>query len=140
MKKSYGMNIGTSSVMLIFFVLCLVSFAALTLSSALADRSLTEKSEEKTSGYYEACNIAEERLCEIDEELSDAYESGMSRAEYFKKFGNTVNFNVAISDTRSLYVELEVVYPVKDKEGYYNISTWQEISSGLDENTTEIIE
>ena len=131
MNKNYGMNIGTSSVMLIFFVLCLVSFAALTLSSALADRSLTEKSEEKTSGYYEACNIAEERLAEIDEELSGAYKSGMTRAKYFEKFGNTINFNVTISDTRSLYVELEVLYPEDEGEVFYKISTWQETSSKL---------
>ncbi|MCR5784143.1 MAG: hypothetical protein K6G40_00680 [Eubacterium sp.] len=138
LKKNYGMNIGTSSVMLIFFVLCLVSFAALTLSSALADKTMTDKSEEKTTGYYEACSIAEERLCDIDKELSAAYESGMDKDEYFEEFGDTVNFTVAISDTRSLYVELEILYPENDGESFYEITTWQEKSGELEGGTTII--
>ena len=38
-KKFYGMNVGSASMLLIFVVLCLVSFAALSLVIASADKS-----------------------------------------------------------------------------------------------------
>lgn len=135
-SKNYTMNIGTSSVLLIFFVLCLVSFAALSLSSALADQKLTNRSQEKTTSYYQACSIAEGKLSEIDAELSEAYLSGMSENEYYDRFGHSMHFNVTISDTQSLYVELDVNYPVNDGDAYYSVATWQEVTQELTDDST----
>ena len=51
-KQFFGMNIGSASMMLIFVILCLVSFAALSIVSANADRRLSRKIAERTSAYY----------------------------------------------------------------------------------------
>ena len=42
-KKSFPMNIGLSSILLIFVVLCLVSFSILSIVSANADKKLSLK-------------------------------------------------------------------------------------------------
>lgn len=38
-KKQFGMNIGSASILLVFVILCLVSFAVLSIVSANADSS-----------------------------------------------------------------------------------------------------
>ena len=136
-SKNYTMNIGTSSVLLIFFVLCLVSFAALSLSSALADKKLTNRSEEKTTSYYQACSIAADRLSEIDNELKEAYDKGMSETEYYDKFGHTINFSITISDSQSLYIELDVNYPANTGDTYYTVATWQDVAQQIEDDTDE---
>ena len=40
-KKQFGMNIGSASILLVFVILCLVSFAVLSIVSANADSSIT---------------------------------------------------------------------------------------------------
>ena len=58
-------NIGTSFLLVIFIVLCMVIFAALSLSSALKDYEYSKKSAQRTNAYYEACNQAEEIFAQI---------------------------------------------------------------------------
>ena len=75
MKKKQGMSIsiGSSTMLLIFVVISLVSFSVLSLSSAITDRKFTDKIKQKNLTYYNACNLAEEKIAEIDAMLAEAY-------------------------------------------------------------------
>ena len=128
-RTNFGMSIGTSSILLIFIVLCLVSFAALTLSSAVADQKLTQRSQEKTTAYYEACSVAEQKLASLDQDFAALYATGISQEEYYERLGETQSFTVAISDSQSLYIEIAICYPETDDDSYYEITSWQEITS-----------
>ena len=55
-KKQFGMNIGSASILLVFVILCLVSFAVLSIVSANADSKLSARVLERTTAYYAACN------------------------------------------------------------------------------------
>ena len=57
-KKQFGMNIGSASILLVFVILCLVSFAVLSIVSANADSRLSTRVLERTTAYYDACNQA----------------------------------------------------------------------------------
>ncbi|MGL6294020.1 hypothetical protein, partial [Eubacterium aggregans] len=60
MKKGFQMmNVGTSSFLVIFTVLALVTFAVLSVSSTNADKQLSDKVLESTTAYYQAENQAE---------------------------------------------------------------------------------
>ena len=59
-------NGGVSLFLLTFIILCLVSFAALSIVSARADARLTEKYRQQTEYYYGARNEAQEYLQELD--------------------------------------------------------------------------
>ena len=61
-KKNFPMNIGLSSILLIFVVLCLVSFSILSIVSANADKKLSLKVLNRSIAYYNACNEAETTL------------------------------------------------------------------------------
>ena len=59
-KKQFGMNIGSASILLVFVILCLVSFAVLSIVSANADSRLSTRVLERTTAYYDACNQADD--------------------------------------------------------------------------------
>lgn len=67
-------NIGASSLLVIFLILCLVTFAILTLTSAKSDADFAEKLAYHKTNYYAACNTAESTLDEIDAILADAWQ------------------------------------------------------------------
>jgi len=65
-EKKRNANIGTSSLILIFIVLCLVTFGLLSLSNAKSDWNLAEKNKFAVSAYYEADARGEEFLAMVD--------------------------------------------------------------------------
>lgn len=67
-------NIGASSLLVIFLILCLVTFAILTLTSAKSDADFAEKLAYHKTNYYAACNTAESTLDGIDAILADAWQ------------------------------------------------------------------
>lgn len=127
-QKNYGVNIGSSSILLIFVLLCLVSFAALSIVSANADSKLNNKVIVRTTAYYNACNLAESSIADIDHTLSELYASGISEDAYFNQVGHTISYAVPISDTQSLNVDLTIQYPKKSGETFYSITSWQVIT------------
>lgn len=67
-------NIGASSLLVIFLILCLVTFAILTLTSAKSDADFAEKLAHHKMNYYTAYNTAESTLDKIDAVLADAWQ------------------------------------------------------------------
>lgn len=68
-QQSYFVNIGSSSLLVIFLVLCLVTFAILSISSARSDYSFSERMAAHKQSYYEASEMAETVVGEIDDIL-----------------------------------------------------------------------
>ena len=69
-QQSSFVNIGSSSLLIIFLVLCLVTFAILSISSASSDHSFSEKLAERKTQYYDASSQASYVLNEIDAKLA----------------------------------------------------------------------
>lgn len=127
-KHSFGINIGSASILLIFVLLCLISFAALSIVSANADSKLTAKVLERTNAYYEACNEAETSLAEIDKTLIRVYLASESADDYFASVGHSKSFNVSVSDLQTLVVQIEILYPTRDADTFYRITKWQVVT------------
>lgn len=127
MKRRVGsnLNIGTSSLLLIFIVLSLVSFAVLSLSSALTDKKMIDQTMQRSTDYYNACNIAEKKLAEINNSLVTAYSDNSLT-------NGTHDFEVTISDEQKLCISLETHKP--DAQGYcYTITSWKVINESIPE-------
>ena len=90
-------NIGASSLLVIFLILCLVTFAILTLTSAKSDADFAEKLAHHKTNYYAACNTAESTLDEIDAVLADAWQ--LSDTDTSK--------NSTSSGTAAVFTEIE---------------------------------
>ena len=146
-------NIGASSLLVIFLILCLVTFAILTLTSAKSDADFAEKLAHHKTNYYAACNTAESTLDKIDAVLADAWQlSDTDTAAVFTEIETQltaldsreqlqlsmdftqsepiISYAVAIDDKQNLCVTLTLTAAPAKGETYYRISQWQVQSSG----------
>lgn len=129
-KKTNGVNIGSSSILLIFVILCLVSFAALSIVSANADYKLGQKILTRTIAYYDACSLAEQSIAEIDHTLWNIYASSSDEENYFATVGHEKSYLIPISDLQNLSIELEILYPQNPQDTCYRIQRWQVVNTG----------
>ncbi len=149
-----GMNVGSSSILVTFVLLCLVTFAALSFVSANSDYKLSLQAAKRTQSYYEANMLAETKLSNIHSVLSDIYKNTSTENEYFEavilSFCNDefvscisednssfLKYEIPVSDNQRLSVILTLNYPETDNSIYYTIKSWQSISSYSDEDLYE---
>ena len=83
-KQAPFVNIGSSLLLVIFLVLCLVTFATLSLSSARSDYSFSSRAAQRRTDYYQACNVAEDALAQVDAILVKAADSSDGSGNWTK--------------------------------------------------------
>lgn len=135
-------NIGSVLLLMTFIVLCFATFSALSVSSSVSEYQYSQKLAKHNQDYYTACGKANEMLQTIDDILKTAYTG--SRANYygaaekglkaldqvdaeFSEGSPTVTYQIPISQAQSLQVVLTLNPPGRIGEGYYRITSWQEI-------------
>ncbi|HKM04733.1 MAG TPA: hypothetical protein VJZ04_09165 [Lachnospiraceae bacterium] len=134
-KKSFGINIGSSSILMIFVILCMVSFATLSIVSANADFMLSNKMASRNIAYYQACSQAEHSIASIDKTLQLLSNTCVNEEDYFIEAGHEISFIIGISDLQSLQVEMNILYPTSSNTSRYQITAWKVITTGtLDYN------
>ena len=123
-------NIGLSSLMVVFLVLCLTTFALLTLSTARSDYSLSEKMADHRTDYYAACTKAEEVLDKIDKELEENQEELLSKESFLMNDiiviveDDFLSYDVPLENGQFLAVRLQVTDP-SAADAFYEILSWQ---------------
>lgn len=147
-----NLNLGSSSLLLIFVVLSLVSFAVLSLSSALSDKSMAQKNLDRNIAYYDACNIAQEKLEVIDNKLYEIYLDSADENEYMSKCfneifdaklyseadsegdaniigistsDNSISYIIPVSEYQGLQVVIAPTYPVDSDDTLFEIIDWK---------------
>ncbi len=139
-KNSFGLNIGSSSILVIFILLCLITFATLSLVSANADYKLSKRIAARTDSYYAANNKAQEMLRVMDEAMQTALSDATDLDAYHQKLTDSlskikyvtvgydthtvsIDYRTPISDSQTLHVTLQALYPASTKR--YEITAWQ---------------
>src|SRR5699024_12402475 len=69
-RRKNFLSTGTPSIVLIFVLLCLLTFSVLSVVSARADLNLSTKSADRTTEYYEAENEANDILLTVRNSLA----------------------------------------------------------------------
>lgn len=105
--------IGASSLLTIFVLLCLTVFALLSLSSAQADKRLSDASLESLAAYYEADLAAEKVYARL---RTGEIPAGVEIND------NTYSFVCPITDRQSLHVTV-----INDAESW-SILRWQAVA------------
>lgn len=148
MKKTKStfpyVNIGLSSLLVVFLVLCMTTFALLSLSSSKSDYSLSEKLAEHRTDYYSASSMAESVLAQIDQLMEQTYIS-TEKSEYQSALAEVLHnrtldgisvtwgtedglsiltYQVPLGTRQVLSVKLRITDP-SENESYYEILTWQ---------------
>jgi hypothetical protein len=78
-KIKPDVNVGLISLLMIFMTLCLTVFVALAVTSAVADRSLTNRTGETAVSYYNAQNQFQEFLRDLDANLFEVNQNDLIR-------------------------------------------------------------
>ena len=104
-----GLNIGASSILVIFIIVCLVTFSVLSLVSATADYRLCQKVAERNTSYYEATSRAQVRLMEL---------ARQSRSE-----AQLSEFDEPINEKQHIHVV--VMFPADTSHEDISILSWQ---------------
>lgn len=95
-KMTGGINVGTSSILVTFVLLCLVTFAALSFLSANSDYNLSRQSAERTTQYYAANSAAEYLLADIEGRLAKARTDAVSEDAFMDSIPKLFNDNDSI--------------------------------------------
>lgn len=147
-KKNYtGLNVGSSSILVVFILLCLVTFSILSMVSANADYRLSRKVADRTDAYYKASNEAQEIFAAIDAVLQNHYSSGISDEDFLAALTEDLtdydtlaitsaqgqidlDYTIPFTETQSLHVALNVPYPsTQEQNAVCRIVAWQVESS-----------
>lgn len=122
-------NIGTTSLILIFIVLCLSTFGLLSLSNAKGDWNLAKKNANAVEAYYKADAQGEAFVQIVDRVLQDAVEQGLAGENrvnalmaglggYYQDDGS-VQTDIEMDFGQALHIELEI-----NEDATYQIRCW----------------
>lgn len=114
-KRQRGINVGSASILLIFTVLSLVSFATLTLVNSKADYNLSQNLAERQSAYYNACHSANAYIAAISSGYEVSEENGI------------IKKSIPITDNQSLDIALmsNIENNSVNSANKYTITQWQ---------------
>lgn len=144
-------NFGFSTILIVFVMICIVTFSALAFLTASSDYKLSKKIADRTSNYYQAEELACRKLSEIDSILTSAYMHSRKEQTYLKKAYQDLNayalndssvtvqktdtisisFPVVISEQDTLNVSLNVCYPPDAGGVCYELTGWQTVTELL---------
>lgn len=156
-KPEPFVNIGSSLLLVIFLVLCLVTFATLSLTSAQSDYSFSERAAERRTQYYQACNTAEDVLAQIDEILvntdnsSNHSQNWMNELDFTQIDGKefleagldidldiksaSLSYQIPVNEKQALEVRLALT---GNSPEYYQIEKWQLVNTGIYESNSTL--
>ena len=122
-KRKRGANVGSASILLIFTVLSLISFATLSLVNSKADYNLSTNLAERQNSYYAACHVGQAFIAAVN----SGYNSGTD--------ADTITESVPITDNQSLDIAIiqnssDNLYNSMNK---YTITQWQIINNAGDD-------
>ncbi|MCR5177705.1 MAG: hypothetical protein K6C95_01835 [Lachnospiraceae bacterium] len=138
-ETRFGAHIGTSSLLLIFLTLSLVSFGALSLAGAKADQRLSDKLYEHTLSYYAAQHEAEQFIAVTNSKLKKAYEaSGDENAYRAAVAGMKTEDAFPVGNSQELVVKLAIEYPDSADEDLFSIRSWRIKSISDDDYTRHL--
>ena len=141
-KHSGGINIGTSSILVTFVLLALVTFAALSYISARSDWVLSKEAADRTASYYDANRMAEIYLANIEAQLSKHMEQTSSEQEYYNGIDalfednekievtdgedgkKLMSYTIAVTNGQNLNITLSAHYPDVSDDSLFKVDKW----------------
>lgn len=161
-NKSSFINIGFSSIVMVFIMICLVTFATLSVLTAHSDYRLSQKMADKTTAYYKADAIARDMVELLDEELFNIYLKSSVSNDFYEAVAATdfstyapsdihnvmlnkseddiiLSYEVPISEVQTLYVSLHVNFPLAESECFTTITRWQTVTENAPDESEEYL-
>lgn len=132
---------GTASIVLIFVLLSLLTFAVLSLASAQANLRLSRKSADRTTDYYAAENAANDILLQLEDIMAGCAAGGeadFSRRVFarldeiegvaFSRGDGILSYSVPLGADQALCVSLALSGETLPNGKNYQITAWNTTS------------
>lgn len=140
------LNMGTSSLLVIFLILSISLFATLTLSSAKSDLDFSKQLAGQKQAYYQVCNQSELLIASVDSLVKEQSRISKNAEDYFDKLlislDNEINsisiqkdklekelilsWQIPFTDSKALFVAISIPWePSQNGNQYYQIISWQ---------------
>ena len=130
-RASYpGIQIGTSYLLVIFVILCLVTFATLSLSSAKRDQTYSRQLADRETAYCEANAKAAQIMAQIDDAFAKedpVFAIQQIEGVTAQSDGEDLEISYAVPVTESQNLEVEILED--PEEGTQKIVKWKESAS-----------
>lgn len=157
-NKNTFSNFGFTTVLIVFVMICIVTFSALAYLTAASDYRLSKKVADRTTAYYQAEEKAYLVLGEIDSILTGVYGHRMKKETYLKKADQalteyakahdaslflqkkdalTVSCHIEVSAQEELVVTLKVCYPPEAEGTCFEVTGWQTVTEIQQESDSE---
>lgn len=136
MKKIQFSSFGFSSILLMFVMICIVTFSTLTLITANSDYKLSQKVATKTTSYYEAEKDIYQQLYALDEKCVDTYLNVTTEEEFYRELRlddtHTVTFTSDINENQYLEAKIAIIYPQDSNSTCHTIQSWQLVNRPME--------
>ncbi|MCR5670231.1 MAG: hypothetical protein K6G10_04435 [Butyrivibrio sp.] len=119
-EKDHGSHVGSASILLIFAVLAIISFATLTLVNSKADHNLSDNLKERQMQYYAACHKGNAFVAAVN----SGYNTGES--------DGIINESIPITDNQSLEIAIKAnrANNLDNSDNTLPIIRWQIVNNG----------
>ena len=125
-KPIYSTHIGAASILLIFLVLSLISFASLTLVNSRADYVLSKKMMDRSIAYYGACHEANAFIAENEPSFRKGGKAGSDiKIDQLKK-------SFPLSKFQTLDVIIQPMAQVDESAPSIEILEWRVVTHDED--------
>lgn len=145
-KLSSGLNVGSSSILVTFVLLCLVTFAALSFLSANSDYRLSRQAAERTTAFYAANQMAEIYMANIEALLAKQTNFHPDEKEYMEAIPDlfadndsvqvaanassvTLSYSIPVNGKQELQVCLSAHYPDAQDSALFHIMKWKTVTN-----------
>ena len=125
--RSQGAHVGSASILLIFTVLAIVSFAALAMVNSKADFNLSNNLQERQKAYYEACHKGNAFVAAVNSGYDATSEDGI------------IKESIPITDNQSLDIAImpNSANSTPNSDNNHGIVQWQIVThDNFDYDTT----
>lgn len=133
----YRANIGTPTLILIFMILCLVTFGMLSLSTAKSEWNLAQRNADSVTEYYRAdkegeifYQLALQTVDHAQKETGDlqTVQNTLSRelGDYYDSQTGIISTQIPMKRSQSLSLKLNVL---PDQSGKIEVSQWKVIQT-----------
>ena len=123
--RPLGLNIGSASIIMIFAILCLTVFSALSLVTAVSEKKTAQRFADATAAYYEAdseaVNIKNSIQAALDAGNAPQQAAAANNAAY-EAAGATITYSVPLSGGKS---QITAVLAYNAAEGALEVVSWE---------------
>ena len=124
-KPIYSTHIGAASILLIFLVLSLISFASLTLVNSRADYVLSKKMQDRSIAYYKACHEASAFIAENEPAFKELSKNVFEEHDSLKK-------SFYLSEFQTLDVSIKPQLAESEDAPSYRVCEWRVVTHDED--------